>query len=84
MQVGACRTARTDDDEWLTRRRPMRYVSPMATRPQDKPDASSGASDEAKHDAFVRAKVRRGLAESRNRAAMIPLEQAWRDLTGER
>lgn len=38
-----------------------------------------GMADEG-HDAFVRAKVRRGLEQSRDRAAMIPIEQVWRDL----
>lgn len=55
----------------------------MATRAEklDKVDPSGGA--EADHDAFVRAKVREGLGQSRDRGAMIPLEQAWRDLTVE-
>ena len=36
------------------------------------------------HDAWLRAKVERGLAESRDRAAMIPVEQVLRDLSLER
>ena len=53
----------------------------MATRAeaQDKIDAAGQA--EVDHDAFVRAKVRIGLEQTRDRSKMIPLEQAWRDLT---
>jgi len=36
------------------------------------------------HDAWLRAKVERGLAESCDRAAMIPVEQVLRDLSLER
>ena len=32
------------------------------------------------YDAYVRAKVLLGLEQSRDRAAMIPIEQIWRDL----
>lgn len=53
----------------------------MATRAKDgeRPDAEAVA--DPAHDAFLRAKVRKGLEQSRDRAAMIPIEQAWRDLT---
>lgn len=60
------------------------YIAGMATRAHepagDRPD---GETDPG-HDAFVRAKVRRGLEQSRDRASMIPIEQAWRDLKLER
>lgn len=32
------------------------------------------------HDAWVRAKVERGLEQSRDRASMIPVEEIWRAL----
>ena len=56
----------------------------MATRAHDWDE--QGAEDAAglDHDAFVRAKVAAGLEQSRDRAAMIPIEQAWRDLIVER
>lgn len=59
----------------------MSYIAAMATRASLQPEAESDKSAAAEHDAFVRAKVRRGLEQSRDRAAMIPVEQAWRDLT---
>ena len=52
----------------------------MATRAQERDGTQpDGMADEG-HDAFVRAKVRRGLEQSRDRAAMIPIEQVWRDV----
>ncbi|WP_161989088.1 hypothetical protein [Sphingomonas glacialis] len=52
-----------------------------------KPDAIP-AEKVSKHEgpydpgyaAWERAKIERGLAQSRDRAAMIPVEQVWRDL----
>ena len=57
------------------------YVLGMAARAQDweRSDAENAAGPA--HDDFVKAKVRKGLEQSRDRAAMIPIEQAWRDLT---
>ena len=54
----------------------------MATRAQDQsePDPAGGGVD-PDHDAYVRAKVQRGLEQSRDRSAMIPIEQVWRDLS---
>lgn len=46
---------------------------------RDKVEPSGGAV-EAGYDAWKRAKIERGLLESRDRAAMIPVEQVWRDL----
>jgi len=43
-----------------------------------------GGVPEAGYAAWKRAKIARGLAESRDRAAMIPVEQVWRDLKLER
>lgn len=36
------------------------------------------------YDVWKRAKIERGLAESRDRDAMIPIEEVWRDLSLER
>lgn len=59
-------------------------TSTMATRAEQQEDPEQGgmAKDgaEDKHDAFVRAKVRRGLEQSRDRSVMIPIDQVWRDL----
>lgn len=46
--------------------------------------AEEGGPAERGHDAFKRAKVERGLAEARDRAAMIPADRVWRDLGLER
>lgn len=56
-------------------------MSTMATHAQEpgSPEPIGNVDDE--HDAFVRAKVLRGLEQSRDRTAMIPIEQVWRDLT---
>jgi len=43
-----------------------------------------GDATERGHDAWLRAKVERGLAESRDRPAMIPVDQVLRDLSLER
>ena len=56
----------------------------MATRAKDGESIEPGDSADREHDAFVRAKVRKGLEQSRDRAAMIPIEQARRDLSVER
>ena len=56
------------------------YDRTMATRAQPQGEPEQGGSAEDGHDAFVRAKVRRGLEQSRDRSVMIPIEQAWRDL----
>lgn len=55
----------------------------MATRAEarDKVEVAGGVA--AEHDAYVRAKVRKGLEQSRDRAAMIPIGQVWRDLSVE-
>lgn len=42
--------------------------------------AEEAGSVELGHAAWQRAKVERGLAQSKDRAAMIPVEQVWRDL----
>jgi len=42
--------------------------------------AEEGGPAERGHEAFKRAKVERGLAEAKDRAAMIPAERVWRDL----
>lgn len=52
----------------------------MATHAQPQEHPEEGGVAEEGHDAFVRAKVRRGLAQSRDRSVMIPIEQVWRDL----
>ena len=51
-------------------------------RPQDQsePGPASGEAD-PDHDAYARAKVQRGLEQSRDRSAMILIEQVWRDLS---
>ena len=41
-------------------------------------------SVESGYDAWKRGKIKHGLAESRDRAAMIPIEEVWRDLSLER
>lgn len=46
--------------------------------------AEIGGAGEPGYAAWKRAKVERGLAQSRDRAAMIPIEQAWRALSIER
>lgn len=46
----------------------------------EKVEADGGAVERG-HDAWVREKVAKGLAQSRDRAAMIPLERVLRDLS---
>lgn len=57
----------------------------MATRAEQPEDPQHGGMSEDGaedgHDAFVRAKVQRGLEQSRDRAVMIPIEQVWRDFS---
>jgi len=43
-----------------------------------------GDATERGHDAWLRAKVERGLAESRDRSVMIPVDQVLRNLSLER
>ena len=52
----------------------------MATKAEEPGKIDAVAHAEADHDAYVRAKVRIGLDQSRDRSKMIPLEQVWRDL----
>ena len=52
----------------------------MATRAPEQHGPEPDATVDDGHDAFVRAKVLRALEQSRDRDAMIPIEQAWRDL----
>lgn len=54
----------------------MKQVSDLA----DKLETDGGAAERG-HDAYVREKVAKGLAESRDRAAMIPVERVLRDLS---
>ncbi|WP_153810791.1 hypothetical protein [Sphingomonas sp. RIT328] len=44
----------------------------------------SETSAEPGYAAWKRAKIERGLDQSRDRGAMIPVDQIWRDLTLER
>ena len=56
-------------------------MKPIAI-PAEKVSEQAGPSDPG-YAAWERAKIERGLAQSRDRAAMIPVEQVWRDLNGE-
>jgi hypothetical protein len=47
--------------------------------PAEKVAEQDGAADTG-YAAWERAKIERGLAQSRDRATMIPIEQAWRHL----
>jgi len=47
--------------------------------PAEKVVAQEGAP-ELGYAAWERAKIERGLAQSRDRTTMIPVEQVWRDL----
>lgn len=60
----------------------MRYLSSMASvvDQRDKLDAEPVAT-EAGYDAWKRAKIERGLEQSRDRAAMIPVDQVLRNLS---
>jgi hypothetical protein len=46
---------------------------------RDKLEADGGMPD-AGHAAWMRAKIERGLAQTEDRDAMIPIEHIWRDL----
>lgn len=53
----------------------------MSTRPKFDDEFDPGEpATERDHDAFVRAKVERGLAQSRDRASMISVDRIWRAL----
>jgi hypothetical protein len=47
--------------------------------PAEKVAEQAGAAEPG-YAAWERAKIERGVAQSRDRAAMIPVEQVWRDL----
>ena len=72
---------RTSSMAHLPLRSQQAYVARMAivTIPADKITEEAGAVERG-HAAWQRAKIERGLAESKDRAAMIPVEQVWRDL----
>ena len=54
----------------------------MAARAQEQSEPGpAGGEADPDHDAYVRAKVQRGLEQSRDRPAMVPIEQVWRDLS---
>ncbi|MHA0329492.1 hypothetical protein [Sphingomonas aquatilis] len=44
-------------------------------------DPGGSPANEQDHAAYKRAKIERGLEQSRDRSAMIPIEQVWRDLS---
>lgn len=50
---------------------------------REKLQAAGGAPD-ACYAAWKQAKIKKGLAQSADRAAIIPIEQVWRDLKLER
>lgn len=52
----------------------------MATR-TDHETPDGGEATEPGYAAWKRAKIERGLAQARDRSAMIPVEQVWLDLT---
>ena len=54
-------------------------MASQANQPAD--DGVSNGDAGPDHDAFVREKVKRGLEQSRDRAAMRSVEQVWRDLS---
>ncbi len=56
----------------------------MATRSDDDRMTESGGTTARGYAGWKRAKIEAGLAQSRDRAAMIPVEQIWRDLKLER
>lgn len=45
---------------------------------------AEGGAPEPGYAAWKQAKIEQGLAQTADRAAMIPVEQVWRDLTLER
>ncbi|MFS0773551.1 hypothetical protein [Sphingomonas sp. 1P08PE] len=68
--------------KWAGNRYASTYYAGMASsidqREKVEPEP---ASQDAGYDAWKRAKVERGLAQSRDRATMIPVEQVLRDLS---
>ncbi len=60
----------------------MTYLSEMASvvDQRDKLDAEP-VTTEAGYEAWKRAKIERGLEQSRDRSAMIPVDQVLRNLT---
>jgi hypothetical protein len=44
-------------------------------------DPGGGPANELDYAAYRRAKIERGLEQFRDRSAMIPIEQVWRDLS---
>lgn len=59
------------------------YLGCMATH-ANPDDALGETAIEPGYAAWKRAKIERGLEQARDRSAMIPVEQIWRDLTLER
>ena len=51
----------------------------ILTVPADKLAEDAGPAERG-HAAWQRVKIERGMAQSKDRAAMIPVEQVWRDL----
>lgn len=52
----------------------------MATKANERNELLEGGPNvDPEHDAVVRAKVERGLAQSRDRSSLTPIEQVWRD-----
>lgn len=56
----------------------MRVIAPDEKLAEDGPVAEVG------YDAWARAKIERGMAQARDRDAMIPVEQVLRDLSLDR
>ena len=48
---------------------------------RDDPTIDDRGHPDREHDAYVREKIVRGLAQSRDRSAMIPVERVLRDLS---
>ncbi len=76
---------RARESAGLTLRPRMTYLPAMASvvNQRDKLDAEP-VTTEAGYEAWKRAKIERGLEQSRDRSAMIPVDQVWRDLKLER
>lgn len=53
----------------------------MNAVPQCQPEAEPSEAPEPGYAEWKRAKVERGLAQTRDREAMIPAERIWRDLS---
>lgn len=63
----------------------MGYIMAMKTRTPPVDEATrTDAGTEPGHADWKRAKVQRAIAEAKDRDAMIPAEQVWRDLGLER